>query len=273
VEKLEDPDTGSPVKVERKADLAICRRAKDKADMFDALSRIPTYVLDNTRRQANTRRLLSLARKLTMDGTDAEAWSEAKTLVVETLKIESARLRKNPEFAAKISGKAKINIKEFKLEFGELRELKESRTILVEVTSENIDDLFTKCETILGEGLKDEYWRRGHDHDEPDLAKLELFCILQDPASVRAVQEECGKRIDKLFEQYSDRIDEMPSSRREQYARIGRRGRSAEEKIRPPELIEVRKETPLWNKHLLLTTQINLDGKPTHGKRLSCAKR
>jgi len=58
VERLEDPDTGSPVRVERRADLVLYGRAKDEADLFDALSNIPTYVLDNTRRQANTRRLL-----------------------------------------------------------------------------------------------------------------------------------------------------------------------------------------------------------------------
>jgi type III restriction enzyme len=253
VEKLEDPDTGSPVKVERKADLALYGRAKDKVDLFDALAKIPTYVLDNTRRQADTRRLLSLARKLTMDGIDAEAWNEAKTLAVDTLKAESERLCKNDEFAAKVTGKAKINIKEFKVEFGELHELKESRTIAVEVTPENIDDLFTKCETILGEGLKDEYWRRFHDHDDPDKAKLELFCVLQDPAAVRVVQEECGKRIDKLFDQYRDEIEKMPSSRREQYARIGRQGADPRpETIHPPELIELRKEMPLWSNHLFV---------------------
>lgn len=251
VEKLEDPDTGSPVKVERKADLLLYARAKDKAEVFDALEKLPTYALDSTRRQANTRRLLSLARKLTMDGIDPEAWPEAKTLAVETLKAEAARLRKNPEFAAKVSGKAKISITEFKVEFGELRELKESRTIAVEVTPENIDDLFSRCEAILGEGLKDEYWRRVHDRDEPDRAKLELFCVLQDPPSVRAVQEECGKRIDALFDQYRDKIDELPSSRREQYARIGRQGADPRaEAIRAPEVIEVRKETPLWSSHL-----------------------
>jgi type III restriction enzyme len=253
VEKLEDPDTGSPVKVERKADLALYGRAKDKADLFDALAKVPTYVLDNTRRQANTRRLLSLARKLTIDGIDAEAWNEAKTLTVETLKAAAARLRKNPEFASKVSGKATINVKEFKVEFGELQELTALRTIAVEVTSENIDDLFTRCETILGEGLKDEYWRRVHDHHEPELAKLELFCVLQDPASVRLVQEECGNQIDKLFEQYRDKIEEMQSSRREQYARIGRQGADPmAETIRAPELIELRKETPVRDSHLFV---------------------
>ncbi len=253
VEKLEDPDTGSPVKVERKADLALYSRARDKAHLFDALAKIPTYVLDNTRQQANTRRLLSLARKLTMDGIDAQAWAQAKKLVVKTLKSESTRLRKNPEFAAKVSGKGTINIREFKSEFGQLQELKESRTIAVDVTPENIDDLFTMCETILGEGLKDEYWRRFHDHDEPDRAKLELFCVLQDPASVRSLQEECSKRIDKLFEQHRDKIEAMPSSRREQYARIGRQGADPRaETIHAPEVIEVRKETPLWDGHLFV---------------------
>ena len=186
-----------------------------------------------------------------MDGVDFEAWGEAKTLAVETLKAASTQLRKNPEFAAKVSGNATINIKEFKVEFGELQELKESRTIAVDVTPENIDDLFTGCEAILGEGLKDEYWRRVHNREQPELAKLELFCVLQDPASVRWVQEKCGKRIDTLFERYRDTIDEMPSSRREQYARIGRQGADPRvESIYPPELIELRKEGPLWDNHL-----------------------
>jgi type III restriction enzyme len=253
VAKLEDPDTGSPVKVERSANLVIYSRAKDKADLFDSLVKLPTYVLDNTRRQSNTRRLLSLARKLTMDGIDPHAWGEAKTLAVETLKAASTRLRQNPEFAAKVSGKATINVKEFKVEFGEIRELKESRTIQVVITPENIDDLFASCETILGEGIKDEYWRRVHDHDEPNQAKLELFCVLQDPASVRSVQEQCGSRIDNLFQQYRDSIEELPSSRREQYARIGRQGADPRpETIHAPEIIELCKEVPLWDGHVFV---------------------
>jgi type III restriction enzyme len=181
------------------------------------------------------------------------AWAKAKTLVVETLKAEAMRLRKKPEFAAKVSGKAKIDIREFKVEFGELLELKESRTIAVDVTTENIDDLFARCEPILGEGLKDEYWRLVHDEDEPDLAKLELFCVLQDPKAVRSVQEECGKRIDELFELYRDKIEEKPSSRRVQYARIGRQGADPRaESIHAPAIIEIRKETPLWDSHLFV---------------------
>ena len=54
VAKLEDPDTGSPVKVERNADLALYQRNKGTADLFDALAKVPTYVLDGTRRQANS---------------------------------------------------------------------------------------------------------------------------------------------------------------------------------------------------------------------------
>jgi type III restriction enzyme len=67
------------------------------------------------------------------------------------------------------------------------------------------------------------------------------------------VQGECGKRIDKLFEQYRDKIEEMPSSRREQYARIGRQGAEPRaEVIHAPELIELRKEAPLWDSHLFV---------------------
>lgn len=253
VSKLEDPDTGSPVKVERRADLVLYRRADDKIVLFEALAKTPTYVLDNTRRQAHTRRLLALARKLTIDGIAPDVWPEAKALAVEALRTEAARLRTNPEFAAKVTGKARINIKEFRVEFGELHEFKESRTIAVEVTPENIDDLFARCETILGEGLKDEYWRHTHERDEPDSAKLELFCVLQDVAAVRAVQEKCSQRLDQLFERYGDEIEQLPSSHREQYARIARQGTDPRpEVIHPPELIEVRKETPRWDAHLFV---------------------
>ena len=253
VSKLEDPDTGSPVKVERKAELALYRRAEVKEGLFYALSKVPTYVLDNRRRQANTRRLMALARRLTIDGIAADAWSDAKNLAVESLKAEAVRLKKNADFAAKVTGKARINVREFKVEFGELHEPREARTIPVEVTPENIDDLFSKCEHILGEGIKDEYWRRVHDHDEPDLAKLELFCVLQDPEAVRTVQEECGKCLDKLFEDHRDAIERLPSSRREQYARIGRQGADPRvEVVHAPELIEIRKEIPLWANHLFV---------------------
>jgi type III restriction enzyme len=253
VAKLEDPDTGSPVKVERKADLVLYERAKDKADLFDALAKVPTYVIDNTRRQANTRRLLSLCRKLTIDRIDPDAWTDAKTLTVNTLKQESARLRQNPEFAAKVSGKGKINIKEFKVEFGELQELTHARTIPVDVSAENIDDLFEECETTFGEGLKDEYWRSVHDHESPDAAKLELFCLCKDPEAVRTVQDACGKRIDELFNKYWDRIEAMPSSQREKYARIGRQGAEPRaELIHAPLLIYARKETPHWDGHLFV---------------------
>ncbi len=253
IEKLEDPDVGSSVKVERVTDLAMYFPAKDKADILETLAKVPTYVLDNTRRQSNTRRLLSLARKLTMDRIDIEAWPQAKSLVVETLKAQSAQLRTDPEFVAKVTGKAKIVVKEFNVEFGELTELKSSRSIAVEVTSENIDDLFAKCETILGEGLKDEYWLQVHDRENPDQAKIELFCILQNPASVRRVQGECGKQIDALFAKYRDKIETLPSSRREQYARIGRQGANPiAETINPPTLIEIRSEMPLWEGHLFV---------------------
>ncbi|MCY2926596.1 MAG: hypothetical protein NT031_14385, partial [Planctomycetota bacterium] len=227
-----------------------------KTDLFDALAKVPTYVLDNTRRQANTRRLLSLARKLTMDKMDAGAWTEAKTLAIDALKTQSARLRKDSVFAAKVSGKGKINVKEFKVEFGELHELMHARTIAVDVSAENIDDLFEECEAVFGEGIKDEYWRRVHDHDNPDAAKLELFCISKDPEAVRAVQEACGKRIDELFEKYRDEIDAMLSVQREKYARIARQGADPRpELVHTPPSIYVRKEKPLWENHLYVDAE------------------
>ena len=51
---------------------------------------------------------IGLMSGTSMDGIDADAWAEARTLAVEALKTESARLRKNPDFAAKVSGPSPV---------------------------------------------------------------------------------------------------------------------------------------------------------------------
>jgi hypothetical protein len=57
-----------------------------------------------------------------------------------------------------------------------------------------------------------------------DVYLVEGRSILQDRATQRRCGGGNGKRIDKLFERYGDEIEKMPSSRPEQYARIGRQG-------------------------------------------------
>ena len=52
---------------------------------------------------------------------------------------------------------------------------------------------------------------------------------------------------------HRDAIERLPSSRREQYARLGRQGADPRaEVVHAPELIEIRKEIPLWANHLFV---------------------
>lgn len=121
------------------------------------------------------------------------------------------------------------------------------------IAPENIDALFTRCETILGEGLKDEYWQRVHDHDDPDQAKLELFCILQDP-SVRRCRRSAGSELIRC----SSNLPRQRSTKCRRAAVSSMRASAdrgpilGAKNIHTPDLIEVRKETPLWNEHLFV---------------------
>jgi type III restriction enzyme len=249
-----DPEFGLPVLVEDGTKLISLVRDPTKADLFDKLERLPSYRVERITKTSNVRRLMKLARLLSMhDEFSIDELDKAKRLIVRTLSSELTRLKKRPDFIDNVSANREIEIREIVIEYGEWKE-ESSNVQKVRVTPENIEDLFQECSRKLGEGLHMEFWRsKKNEHDDPMLAKLQLFEILQDRDAWVKLEQAASERIDELFKKYADEIEELPSGRREDYKRVKRTAKhpEAEHLLLPHDNeIEVKDELPLWHRHL-----------------------
>lgn len=253
VEQLEKADTGTPAKAENAKDLVAYLPNPDLTECFELMKKLPTYHVERPRRMAGTRRLMKLGRRLTWNGIAKSAISDAKKLILAELERQRKRLHRDPAFSEKVTGKAKISVREFVIEYGEWKEEIESRTFLIEATPENIDDLFEQCYGVLGEGINQLYVKTLFDPSRDMLGKLELFCILQDKAAFDAVQLACDREVEKLLREYADEIATLPADEQAKIDDVRRRGAEpAMETLKPQENLLVRKESPKWKRHLYI---------------------
>jgi type III restriction enzyme len=256
LEKLRnpDPEVGVAVEVEEGEQLVRLRRDPAKEQLFTVLEQLPSYVVERITKVSNTRRLMKLSRQLSVfDHIDKRALQKSKDLVVGTLSKELERLRKDESFRATVLAGGEIVVREVRVEYGEWKEPPTGKITKIPATAENIEDLFDRCERVLGEGLKDEYWKRKADSKEPLRAKIELFGLLQNRGSWEKLEAACSTRIDDLLREHGAAIASLKNSRREVYRRIRRQALApTSEGLSFPESIEVRRETMKWEGHLYI---------------------
>lgn len=270
VEKLESADSGTPVKVETKGDIVEYRPNPELADCFEALAKLPTYRVERPSRIRGTHRIMRLARRLNWNNIYKNAISDAKKLIMAELEKQRDRLKQDPEFSKKVTGKAKINIREFVIEYGEWKEEYESREFLIEATPENIDDMFEQCYGILGEGINELYVKTLFTAEEDMIGKLELFCIVQNKAAFDSVQKACDGQVEKWLREYAEEIRALPEEERAKFDDVRRRGPDpAEETMKPQENIQVRKESPKWDHHLYIDDNGKFGWKPGRWEELA----
>jgi type III restriction enzyme len=223
LDKLNNPDadTGIAVTVTEETEYVTLPHAWGKEDLFDMLKTLPTYRVEKQEKTSHVRRLIKLARQMTMfDGIDKEALPKAKSLIVQVLDEELARLSKKKDFTGNIAENQEIAIREVSIQYGDWVEVPEGRTLKVKATPENIDDLFNQCGRILGEGLHLEFWKAKKDKLNPYRRKLELYSILQEQETIVRLERACKNFLDDLYERRRVSIENLPSSRQEEYRRI-----------------------------------------------------
>jgi type III restriction enzyme len=253
VKKLQDPETGATGEVVKERETAVYRRAKGTDDLFTALATVPTYIVDRPKRIPESSRLVKFARLLTFHGVGDGLQGKARRFVIDALLEQRQRLRKEPRWAERVEGQAKVPVTEFTVEYGQWKVNAEPASYFIEASDENIYDLFQRCGSVLGEGLHDTYANRSEFRGDIHTTRLELFFILQDPKALRQVQEKCEAEFDRLWQEHKDDVALMSAPTKDKYNQLRRRGsKAAAEAIIPPETIELRKESPTWAGHLFV---------------------
>jgi type III restriction enzyme len=254
IKKLQDPESGATGEVVRDAEMVTYRRVSGKDELFQKLATVQTYAVDRPRRIAETSRLMKLARRLSMDGVSQGLIGKAKQFVIDRIFEQRDRLRKDPQWAARVKGQAQIPVKEFTIEYGEWKLGADPESYLIPATDENIYALFDRCGSVLGEGLHETYANRGEFRRNVNGARLELFCILQDEKALKVIQQACEREFDRLWEEFKGEVADMHPPHQERYKELRRRGsKVSSEPLTPIQAIELKKEGTNWHDHLFLS--------------------
>ncbi|MXZ05907.1 MAG: DEAD/DEAH box helicase [Acidimicrobiia bacterium] len=258
VERLTDSDHEyvPPVEVEQSGEAVTLHRADDKAAIFEALSKLPSYTVPTHRKAKQVRRLMSLARALGVDGIDQYAVSSAKSEICALLQSKLEEKRQDQTFQDKVREKSLVTFGTLVFDLIEQRFV--NTTVQeVEASSENINDLFVEAGRKIAEGLHHEFWQRAvegiDDVEQIAHAKIEVAVLLFAPEVIEGVENLARDRVGQWLSEYWEQIDGLPESRRSVYHEItGSSDQPALITIRYPERVvwKCSAEASGWGRHV-----------------------
>ncbi len=248
----EDPEFLPPVDVRRGTERARLHRDQNKADCFLALERVPTYDVARVRATTNVRRALKLVRHLDRDRITTGALEELHCEVVRVLQEARARLETSSWWANLVKDAGTIDLRtvEWALGVGPISE----QQSLVQVTPQNIDDLFAAAGRRLGDGLHKVYWRARATEDPGvmhRIAKLEVFALSQHRQTETALEALAESAIERLQAAHGADIEALPRDRQDGYRQVRMTARDPQARaLGAFENIEGRAFGSAWEHHL-----------------------
>lgn len=232
----------------------LARRAGAE-DAFAAIEQLPRYVVPKAKRMSDIRRLVRLARALSMDRIAADADEQERARIVGWLADARDELAKTPEFRDRIKERGTISIAGSVWSGGDWGQV-ETSDVAYEVSAADVDleDLFAAVGRKLGEGLHKDYRNARLREDRGSLrrATLELVALAGDAGVLAQIELLAAARVQELFDQHHAAIKALPiEARRQAYEEIrGLSGVPSVIELRMPDVIPVPPADRRWKGHL-----------------------
>ena len=191
---------------------------------------------------------MKLARALGNDEVEPDAEEVGFAALVGVLLDEYDRVQGTDAFAKLVEERSEVTIRGVDWQVG-LSSVDEETTIKLEVSSENIDDVFDEAGRHIGdEGLHKEWWKvRRRESVDNTQAKLELVALSIDPAVRRRLESAAQQKVQEWLRGHKTAIDGLTERRRQTYDDI--RGQAADPELRSlalPEEMTITKSDSLW---------------------------
>lgn len=251
LESLRNPTEGLGVRAEIAAETYARNPAFVK--VFEHLKSLPTYTVSRVPKMGEVKRALRLAGLLMHEGLNENADEEMREIFLKKLKELRDKYAKTvSEWGSVLREGGEIEVDALKVVTGQMM-ITGTTTTRLTLSEENIEHLFDAAGRLLaaGEGLHRSYWKRFHDHDKPNAAKLELIAIMRQLETVPALEKFAKEQFDEWWKKYKAQIQKLSASVRQRFlALIHASGNAAAQDWELPDQIVVRKGGTALNKHL-----------------------
>jgi type III restriction enzyme len=139
----------------------------------------------------------------------------------------------------------------------------EGETVSLNISPENVDDLFETAGRKLGEGLHKAWWRAQVkvDHADKTQAKLELFALCNDPSVLRHVESAAQATVQRWLREHSTAISGLPEEGQPSYNEIRRL--AVEPELVPldyPQAVEEKRSDEVRERHLYVDQNLTFPG-------------
>lgn len=255
-----DHDIMPPVKAVKGEDEVALNRAPGSDAIFAALAQIPSYTIPRARQTSQIVRLMKLAGMLSKDALNDDAIQQATDILVGRLRSAYAEIKDTEGFKQVVEKRGKIRVRAVNWQLNS-NMTSEDDEVLIDIASENLNDLFEQAGRKLGEGLHKAWWRM-RDAEDPSakkLAKLELIALTLAPNVVKRVEAEAQRTVqDWLETTHKITINVLPEPRQQEYREIQRLASDPQQTtIAYPIIIDGTRSDTTWDKHLY----VDVDGK------------
>jgi len=247
-----DPEFMPPVSVKKGEDALTLTRAPGSEAAFTVLAEVPSYVVPRARKVSQVQRLMKLARLLANDDLHADAPDAASELLLDTLRQTFVAVSQTPAFQQRLAERGKLDVRGVSVGLGG-GTAAATESVQLDLSAENINDVFDAAGRKLGEGLHKAWWKARVTGEGADrtTAKLEVCALVAEPSVLTALEQVAQATVGRWLKEQQTAIGRLPEQRQQEYNEIRRLASSPEEvSISYPQTIEVTKGGKDWQQHL-----------------------
>jgi type III restriction enzyme len=221
--------------------------------VFGYLETLPTYNVSRVPRMTEVKRALRLAGLLMHEGLDSDADGDMRDIFLEKLCAMRDKYSKTvSDWGGVLREGGEIEVEALKVVTGSMT-IDTSTFTRLTLSEENIEQLFDAAGRLLaaGEGLHRSYWKKFHDHDKPNDAKLELIAILRKIESMPMLEKFAREQFDVWWGKHYLQIKKLPATVRQRFfALVHASGEASLQDWELPEKIVEKKQGEALEKHL-----------------------
>jgi type III restriction enzyme len=251
VAALHNQEEVPPAETGSSCELVVLKRREGAEALFAALGGLVTYRVNAVRAQSPLRRYMAMARSLTIDEIDEQAWSQAKVQIVTWMAERVAALKASGQFDSAARAITQVGLRTLAVHNGTGVSEPEA-DYRIEASSVDIDRLFEEAGRVFSHGLQMEYWRANAERDAVDV-KVEAIALARNAAQVGELEKLAEQAFNALYDQRKKAIYKLKEHRRANYEKLRlATAKPAEVPWHLPESIDFRRQPtdPLWERHL-----------------------